>query len=179
MKRVPARMPSRTGDRRRLREGALAALVPVAACSLALAGLTAWTGTGKAGAPARVHVTDGRVLLPSAGVAETAAFFRIANEGGSVDRLIGVTTPDAPDGVTLAQHRMKEGNAAYRATIDSVAIPAGGSLAMSPSGVDLTVSVPSGKWSSGDLVPFVLEFRHTGRVKVLAVVKRPGTVSFR
>ncbi|MDX3746454.1 copper chaperone PCu(A)C [Streptomyces sp. AK08-02] len=178
MRRTLARISSRFGDRRRLRDTALAALAPVAACSVALAGLTAWTGTGKAGTPARVRVTDGRVLLPSAGVPETAAFFRIANEGGSADQLIRVTSPDAPGGVTLSRHRMNEGNGAYGTTVDSVTIPAGGSLAMSPTGVDLTVSTGSGKWSSGDLVSFTLEFRRSGRVKVLAVVARPGTVSF-
>ncbi|MER7181556.1 hypothetical protein ABT404_19085 [Streptomyces hyaluromycini] len=44
------------GDRRRLKDGALAALVPAAACSVALADLTAWTGTGRAGSPARMSV---------------------------------------------------------------------------------------------------------------------------
>lgn len=44
---------------------------------------------------------------------------------------------------------------------------------MSPTGVDLTVSAPSGQWRPGDLVSFTLEFRRSGRVKVLAVVVRP------
>ncbi|MEU0029706.1 copper chaperone PCu(A)C [Streptomyces sp. NPDC006335] len=178
MRKTLARISARFGDRRRWRDGALAALVPVAACSVALAGLTAWTGTGRAGSPARVSVTHGRVLLPSAGVPETAAFFRIANQGGADDSLLRVTSPDASGGITLAQHRMNEGNGAYRTAIDSVAIPAGGSLAMSPHGVDLTVPVTAGKWSSGDLVPFTLEFRRSGRVEVLAVVAPPGRVSF-
>ncbi|MEV6029260.1 copper chaperone PCu(A)C [Streptomyces sp. NPDC052036] len=177
MRKTLARITARFSERR-LKDGAVAALVPVAACSVALAGLTAWTGTGRAGSPARVSVTSGRVLLPSAGVPETAAFFRIANEGGSADRLIRVTSPDAPGGITLAQHRMNEGNGAYRTGIDSVAIPAGDSLGMSPQGVDLTVAVAAGKWSSGDLVPFTLEFRRSGRGKVLAVVVRPGSVQF-
>ncbi|MFB6849658.1 copper chaperone PCu(A)C [Streptomyces sp. NPDC056373] len=178
MRKALERISARIGDRRRLRDTALAALVPVAACSVALAGLTAWTGTGKAGTPARVRVTDGRVLLPSAGVPETAAFFRIANEGGSADQLIRVTSPDVPGGITLARHRMNGGNGAYRSAVGSVAVAAGDSLDMSPTGVDLTVSAGSGKWRSGDLVPFTLEFRRSGRVKVLAVVVRPGTISF-
>jgi copper(I)-binding protein len=163
---------------RRVREAAVAVLVPVAACSVALAGLTAWTGAGRAGSPARVSVTDGRVLLPSAGVPETAAFFRIANRGGSADRLVRVTSPDATGTITLSRHRMQEGNRAYRGGIDTAAIPAGGTLAMAPDGVDLTVPAPAGTWRSGDLVPFTLEFRRSGRVEVLAVVVRPGRVSF-
>lgn len=166
------------GDRRRLRDGAVAAVVPVAACSVALAGLTAWTGTGRAGSPARMNVTEGRVLLPSAAGTETAAFFRLSNVGGSADSLLRVTSRDAPGGITLARHRMSVGNGAYRAVVDSVGIPAGDSLTMSPQGVDLTVTAPAGRWSAGDLVPFTLEFRHSGRVKVLAVVVRPDSVSF-
>ncbi|MFJ6894114.1 copper chaperone PCu(A)C [Streptomyces hokutonensis] len=177
MRRILARMSSRLGDRRKLRDTALAALVPVAACTVALAGLTAWTGAGKAGTPARIRVTGGRLLLPSSGAEETSAFFRVANEGGSADRLIRVTSPRAPGGIALSKHRMTEGNAAYDTAIDSVDIAAGGSLAMSPTGVGLTVSAASGTWRSGDLVPFTFEFRRSGRVTVLAVVVRPGTVS--
>ncbi|WP_406464359.1 copper chaperone PCu(A)C [Streptomyces sp. NBC_01622] len=177
MRRILDRVSSRLGDRRKLRDTALAALVPAAACSVALAGLTAWTSTGRAGTPARIRVIDGRLLLPSAGAEQTAAFFRIANEGGSADRLIRVTSPRATGGIALSKHRMTEGNAAYDTAIDSVDIAAGDSLAMSPTGVDLTVSAASGKWRSGDLVPFTFEFRRSGRVTVLAVVVRPGSVS--
>lgn len=165
----------RSLDRRRVRDGALAALVPVAACSVALAGLTTWAGTGRAGSPARISVVAGKVLLPSAGVPETAAFFLISNDGGSADTLVRVTARTVPGEVTLAQHRMRQGNAAYRAEIDSVQVPAGQRLAMSPKGVDLTVPVPSDGWRSGDLVSFTLEFRRGGPVKALAVVVPPAS----
>lgn len=164
-------------DRRRLRDGALAALVPLAACSVALAGLTTWVGAGRAGSPARISVAGGRILLPSAGVPETAAFFDIANGGGSADTLVRVTARGVSGEVTLSQHRMQQGNAAYRSEIDSVSVAAGGSLAMSPSGIDLTVPVPSAGWRSGDLVSFTLEFRRSGPVKALAVVVQPGSVT--
>ncbi|MEU3278890.1 copper chaperone PCu(A)C [Streptomyces antibioticus] len=165
-------------DRARLRDGALAALVPLAACSVALAGLTTWVGTGRAGSPARIQVTEGKVLLPSAGVPETAAFFHIANTGGASDTLVGVTARGVSGEVTLSRHRMRQGTAAYRSRIDSVSVAAGDTLAMSPSGVDLTVPVPSAGWRSGDLVSFTLEFRRAGPVQSLAVVVRPGSVSF-
>ncbi|MEU3410693.1 copper chaperone PCu(A)C [Streptomyces sp. NPDC006658] len=176
MRRVTYRMSSLGGLGRRLRDGTLAVLVPVAACGVALAGLTTWVGTGSAGSPARIRVTQGRVLLPSAGIPETAAFFRIANEGGSADTLVRITARDVPGEVTLSRHRMRQGNAAYRSRTGSVSVAAGDSLAMSPSGIDLTVPVPADPWRSGDLVPFTLEFRRSGPVRVLAVVVRPGTV---
>ncbi|MBV9023953.1 MAG: copper chaperone PCu(A)C [Streptomycetaceae bacterium] len=164
-------------DRRRLADSLLAVLAPVVACSVALVGLTIWVGVGNAGSPARIHVTDGRVLLPVGGSQETAAFFRISNEGGAADRLVGVTSPDAPGGVTLARHRMTGGGAAYRALIESVGIPAQDTLTMSSYGVDLTVTSPAGEWRAGDLVPFTLEFRRSGRIKVLAVVVTVGTAA--
>ena len=51
----------------------LAALAPVAACGLALGGLSTWAAYGNAGSPARIAVTDGRVFLPSGDTRETAA----------------------------------------------------------------------------------------------------------
>ncbi|MGW3204278.1 copper chaperone PCu(A)C [Streptomyces sp. NPDC001135] len=178
MNGVLTRLPDRLTDRRRLAGTLLAALVPVAASSLALAGLTTWVGTGNAGSPARIRVTEGRVLLPATGSSETAAFFRIINEGGSADRLVGVTSPDAPGGVGLARHHMGSGATAYRAAIESVGIQAGKSVAMSPYGVDLTVTAPAGTWRPGDLVSFTLTFSRSGQVKLPAVVVRPGTVAF-
>ncbi|MFG3215254.1 copper chaperone PCu(A)C [Streptomyces tendae] len=168
----------RRPGRRRLRDGALATLVPVAACSVTLAGLTTWVGTGRAGSPALIDVTHGRVLVPSAGVPETAAFFDVANEGGSADTLVRVTARGVSGEVSLSRHRMGQGNSAYRSEIDSVSVAAGADLDMSPHGVDLTVPVPSASWQAGDLVTFTLEFRRSGTVEVPAVVVRPGAVSF-
>lgn len=169
---------ARLTDRRRLTDALLATLVPVAAAGLALAGLTTWVGAGHAGSPARIRITVGRVLLPTGGSPETAAFFRITNEGGSTDRLLGVTSPGVPGGVTLARHRMGGGATAYRASIASVEIPAGRTVAMSPHGMDLTVPVPAGVWRAGDRVSFTLTFRRGGRVRTSAVVVRAGTAAF-
>ncbi|MFJ5177606.1 copper chaperone PCu(A)C [Streptomyces griseoviridis] len=165
-------------DRRRLRDGALAALVPVAACGVALAGLTTWVGTGRAGGPAHIEVAGGRVLLPSAGVPETAAFFDITNDGGSPDTLVRVTARGVSGEVTLSRHRMRQQNTAYRSEIGSVPVAAGARLAMAPSGIDLTVPTPSRGWRPGELVSFTMEFRRGGPVKAVAVVVRPGALSF-
>ncbi|MGQ4409904.1 copper chaperone PCu(A)C [[Kitasatospora] papulosa] len=152
--------------------------MPVAACSVVLGGLTTWVGAGRAGSPAEVSVEPGSVLLPFAGVPETAAFFRITNSGGSADTLVRVSVSGAAGESTLAQHRMTRENAAYRSRIDSVSVAAGDSLAMSPSGVGLTVPVRHVEaWRAGDQVPFTLEFRHSGLVKATAVVVRPGSAS--
>ncbi|MET7908353.1 copper chaperone PCu(A)C [Streptomyces avermitilis] len=160
--------------RRRLTDTLLAALAPVAVCGLALGGLSTWTAYGNAGSPARIKVTDGKVLLPFGDTPDTAAFFRITNCGGAADRLLKVTSAEAGAGTpTLSRHVMTSGNSASDRTVASVAVPAGDSLAMSPDAVD--VIVPAKKdWQSGDLVSFTLHFEHSGAVKTLAVVVRPG-----
>lgn len=84
--------PSWRPGRRRLTDSLLAALAPVAAFSLALAGLTTWVTAGQAGRPARIAVTSGRVLLPYGATTETAAFFTVTNSGGADDRLVRVTS---------------------------------------------------------------------------------------
>ncbi|MEU6589774.1 copper chaperone PCu(A)C [Streptomyces sp. NPDC046881] len=157
---------------RRLADTLLAALAPVAACSLALGGLTTWTGAGKAGSPPRIAVSSGRVLLPYGDSTETAAFFTVSNLGGSDDRLVEVTSTGTRGGTSLSRHRTTGGGAAYKADVDAVTVPAGGELVMSPHGVDVTLR--GAGWRAGDLVTFTLHFEHSAPVRTLAVVTRPG-----
>lgn len=145
--------------RARLRDTFLAALAPVAVCAVALGGLTSWAAAGRAGSPARVAVVSGRVFLPADGGADTSAYFRITNSGGSDDRLLAVTSTAV--------------GAAYRADVDSAVVPAGGELAMSPSGLGVALPARAG-WRAGDLVRFTLRFEHGGPVTSVAVVIRPG-----
>lgn len=81
--------------------------------------------------PARVGVTDARLFLPSRGVPEAAAFFKIVNTGGAQDRPVGVTSSDVTEGISLSSHRMTADGAAYRWPTESLSIPAGGTLDMS------------------------------------------------
>ncbi|MFF1701102.1 copper chaperone PCu(A)C [Streptomyces sp. NPDC058252] len=159
--------------RRRLTDTLLAALVPVAACGLALAGLTAWAGSGNAGSPVRIEVAAGRVFLPYGDTRESAAFFRIVNSGGAEDRLVDITSGSLDGDITLSRHRTTGGGVAYRDPVDSAVVPARVGLTMSPHSLDATVRARAG-WRAGDLVPFTLHFRRSGPVKVLAVVVRPG-----
>ncbi|MGN5379512.1 copper chaperone PCu(A)C [Streptomyces lasalocidi] len=111
--------------RRRLTDTLLAALAPVAACSLALGGLTTWAGAGKAGSPPRITVSNGRVLLPYGDSTDTAALFDIANVGGADDRLVNVTSTATRGRITLSGHRMLGGRAAYKADVTSAERPCG------------------------------------------------------
>lgn len=159
--------------RSRIADGLLAALAPIAACGVALGGLTTWVGSGSAGSPARITVTEGRVFLPYGDVRDTAAFFRITNTGGADDRLLKVTSSAVGDDMSLSRHRMTSGNAASARTVDSARVPAGSALAMSPFGLDVTLRADP-DWQTGTYVPFTLHFESGGRIEVQAVVVRPG-----
>ncbi|GGS61820.1 copper chaperone PCu(A)C [Streptomyces cinerochromogenes] len=159
--------------RRRPADALRAALAPVAAFGLALAGLTLWVTAGQAGSPPRVQVAPGRVLLPYGGTTETAAFFSLLNSGGADDRLVEVTSAATGGEVALSRHRMSGSGAAYRQSVDSVTVPAGGAVLMSPAGVDVTLRAGKG-WKAGDVVPFTLRFEHSGTIRTTAVVIRPA-----
>lgn len=158
--------------RRRLTDTLLAAVAPVAVCSVALTGLTAWVGAGKAGSPARIAVSNSRVYLPYGTNTDTAAFFDISNLGGADDRLVGVTSSATSGEITLSRHRMADGAIAYKTDVASVVVPAGRELAMSPDGLDVTLRAKAG-WQAGDLLPFTLRFERGGSVQTIAVVVRP------
>ncbi|MFI1648372.1 copper chaperone PCu(A)C [Streptomyces avidinii] len=158
---------------RRVREGVRAAAVPVVACAVALAGLTIWTSSGAAGSPPQIAAGNGRVFLPYGDSRDTAAFFDITNIGGAEDRLTGVTSPDVEKAL-LSRHRSSGAGADTMEMTGSVRISAGGTLAMSPFDVSVMARTRTG-WEAGDVVPFVLHFRHSAPVKVFAVVVRPGS----
>lgn len=100
--------------RRRFTDILLAALAPVAACSVALGGLTTWVGAGNAGTPARIDVDPGRVYLPDGDSRYTAAFFVIANSGNAEDRLTAVTSSAVLGEITVPRHSSIGSGAACR-----------------------------------------------------------------
>ncbi|BBJ45766.1 membrane protein [Streptomyces antimycoticus] len=165
--------PSWTPTRRRLTDSLRAAAAPFCACVLALGGLATWTASGNAGRPPRIGVTDAQLFLPAPGVPRTAVFFRVTNTGGMQDRLVEVTSSAVAEGISLSRHRMTGRGAASRQLADSLPVPAGGTLDMSPFTSDVTVPAAA-RWRAGDLVPFTLRFEHGGRVETNAVVVRPG-----
>ncbi|WP_055627213.1 copper chaperone PCu(A)C [Streptomyces hirsutus] len=159
---------------RRLTDTLVAALAPVTACAVALGGLTVWVGTGQAGTPAHVDVTEGRVFLPYGDTRDTAAFFDLTNSGDADDRLVEVTSAATDGDISLSRHRAVGDGAAAKETVESATVPADGELAMSPHGVDVTLRAGE-RWQVGDRVPFTLHFEHTGPVEAVAVVVRPAS----
>ncbi|MEU8827856.1 copper chaperone PCu(A)C [Streptomyces sp. NPDC048636] len=151
-----------------------AALAPVIACALTLAGLAAWTASGAAGSPADVEVTRARVLLPSNPEA-TAAFFDLRNAGGGEDELLRVTTPLA-DRAMLSRRIVRRGAGSMR-MVPSARVPARGTLRMSAGTLDVMLQPAPRRLRTGDRVPFVLHLRESGPIQVTAVTIRPGTAA--
>lgn len=173
--------PDRTATGRslspeRVREGLLAALAPATACVLALGGLTTWTVSGAAGSPPRIAISDSRVFLPYGDNTDTAAFFSITNSGDSGDQLTAVTSPAVAKAM-LSRHVSTGKGADSMRMSGSVEVSAGGTLVMSPSSLDVMVQQKAGhrRWKEGDVIPFVLHFRHSGAVHTVAAVVRPGS----
>ncbi|MFF5497482.1 copper chaperone PCu(A)C [Streptomyces aquilus] len=162
--------------RRRLADALNSALAPVAACSLALGGLTTWVTAGRAGNPSRITVSPGRVLLPYGDTTRTAAFFAITNTGDADDRLLRVTSAETGGHLELSRHVRTGKAAASRETVSSVAIPARSALSMSPREPAVTLR-PRAGWREGELIAFTLHFEHSGAVRTLALVVRPGSRS--
>ncbi|MFE9726810.1 copper chaperone PCu(A)C [Streptomyces sp. NPDC005794] len=164
----------RRPDLRRIREALGTGAVAAVASVVAVSGLAAWAAAGFAGSPARVEVQESRVLLPVIPGRPTNAYFRLVNTGGAPDRLRSVSSPSVVSGIELTTHRMNAASGAYRERTETVSVPAYGEADMSPSGA--AVTLPAGKtWRPGDRITFVLDFEHTGRVTVRAVV-RPVTL---
>ncbi|MFJ3123047.1 copper chaperone PCu(A)C [Streptomyces sp. NPDC086993] len=157
----------------RLRTSFTAVGVPVLACGIALAGLGAWTASGRAGSPPHVAVTKAYVYQSFGSTPETAAFFTLTNDGGSADRLVHIASTDTVAPSRLSEHHMTSSGGAYRQPVDSVTVPAKDGLTMTPHGTDVTVR-PKGTWRPGEEVSFTLRFARGKPLKIRAVVVRPG-----
>ncbi|KUL33615.1 hypothetical protein ADL22_32650 [Streptomyces sp. NRRL F-4489] len=155
----------------RSRSRLVAVAVPVLTCLVTLGTLTAWSTTGNAGTPARLTAAEGRVLIP-AGNDATAAFFTIRNTGTADDVLTAVTGP--PGHRTMLSRDISIGrNARSMSMVRGATIPAGGSLAMAPTTLDIMVSPPP-RLVPGDRLTFTLHFRDSPPLTVRARAVRPG-----
>ncbi|MGW2262102.1 copper chaperone PCu(A)C [Streptomyces sp. NPDC001780] len=164
-----------TPTRRRLRESALAAVAPAAACAVALAALTTWTNLGGAGSGPRIGISDARVFQTHGGSQYTSAYFRISNSGDADDELVSVTSPVMAEAMLSRDESNGEGAASMRME-NSATVPGGATLEMSPYGLNVMVKArTTANWRQGDTIPFVLHFRHSGPKDSLAVVVRPSS----
>jgi copper(I)-binding protein len=113
-----------------------------------------------------------RAFTPQAAAAAGAAttFLTIRNLSGTPDELIAVRSP-------LARHAeltARSGPAAPRIAVSGIAIPAHGTLTLTPFGDDVVLQDPA-PFETRQSVPLTLTFRHAGTVTIEAAVTAPGT----
>ena len=176
---APSAAPAQTGPGRNvLRDLTRAALGPVI-CAVVLTGLlSAWVATGGAGTLSRIRLQISLAAIPmraftpraaaSAGAATT--FLTIRNLSGTPDQLIAVRSP-------IARHvvlTVRNGPGAPRVVVSDLAIPAHGTLTLSPFGDDVVLRDPA-PFETSSSVPLILTFRHAGTVTLEATVTAPGT----
>jgi copper(I)-binding protein len=148
-----------------------AGLAPVI-CALVLLGLlTGWVASGGAGTVERVRIkiSSASLAMPVTPGGPAYAYLVVQNLGAA-DMLESASVPGARQ-VRIVQH---DGSAAGPGRIlASLAIPASGSVSLSPMGAD--IELIGAHLIYGQALPLTLTFRHAGRISVEAMVTPPGT----
>jgi len=148
-------------------------------CAVVLTGLlAAWVAAGGAGTLTRVRLQVTAAAVPmraftpeaAASVSTATTFLTISNLTGIPDELVAASSPDAGR-VVLTERR---GPAAPRTVTGALAIPAHGTLTLTPLGDDLVLQHPV-PYETRATVPLTLTFRHAGTVTIDASVTGPGT----
>ncbi len=161
-----------------LRELGRAAFGPMI-CAVVLTGLlSAWVAVGGAGTLSRVRIQVTLAAVPmraftpaaAAKIGPATTFLTIRNLSGRPDELIAVRSPVARQVVLT----VRSGPDAPRVAVGGLAIPAHGTLTLSPFGDDVVLRDPA-PFETAPTVLLTLTFRHAGPVTVEATVTAPGT----
>jgi len=176
---APNAAPAPTGTGRNVaRVLARAAFGPVI-CAVVLTGLlSAWVATGGAGTLSRVKLQVTLAAVPMRAFTPTAAaavgsattFLTIRNLSGTPDELVAVRSPVARQVVLT----VRSGPDAPRVAVGGLAVPADGTLTLSPFGDDVVLQHPA-PFETSLSVPLTLTFRNAGAVTIEATVTAPGT----
>ena len=164
------------GVRGHATELARAAAAPLVCGIVVIVLLAAWVIAGGGGAISRVRVEVTRATVPMTSYTRNGAagknatvYLTIRNLSKTPDVLLSASSTAAA-GVVLTRHATAQPAADTR----GLAVPAGGTLTLSPFGADLVLIRPRSLMSGQDVV-ITLRFRNAGTVTVDAAVTPPGT----
>jgi copper(I)-binding protein len=172
---VPTRADLARNLRRDLARGAIG---PVICAVVLIALLSAWVAAGGAGTLSRVRIQVSLAAVPmraftpqaAAAVGTATTFLTIRNLSDTPDQLISARNPIARR-VVLTTRTGPDGP---RTVVAGLAIPADGTLTLSPFGNDLVLADPA-PFETASTVPLILTFRNAGTVTIEATVTAPGT----
>ncbi len=102
------------------------------------------------------------------------AFLVIRNDGGEMDRLVGLSSEAAGD-VQIHQTREVNGVMTMR-RVDGIDVPPHGEVALKPGGYHIMLMGLKAPLKVGDTLPLTLKFQKAGAVPVTAAVVKPGAV---
>lgn len=124
-------------------------------------------------APPQIAVSDAWARETVQGQAATAAYLIIRNSGGSGDRLISVSSPDAAE-TSLHSSTNEDGVARMRPLNQGLPIPAGGTASLAPGGNHIMLMGPRQALTAGTAIELRLRFEHSGERVVQAQVRDAG-----
>ncbi len=177
---APARETRRPGHGRDwLRELARAAAGPVICAAVLIGLLSAWVVTGGTGniVSQQVQVTQAAVPMrafpaadPESPSGPAGTFLTIWNPGQKADELLSVSSPIAHRIVLVRRSGPEDPGT----VVPELAIPARGTLTLTPFGTDVVLRDPA-RYENDATVQLTLTFRRAGRISVTADVSAPGT----
>ena len=160
-----------------LRELARAGAGPVICAAVLIGLLSAWVVTGGTGniVSQRVQVTQAAVPMRAFTAATdpsgpAGTFLTIWNPGKKADELLSVSSPIAHRIVLVRRSGPEDPGT----VVPELAIPARGTLTLTPFGTDVVLRDPA-RYENDATVRLTLTFRRAGRISVTADVSAPGT----
>ena len=142
--------------------------------SLALAFAVAACGPGSA---STAPVTGGGLAVSGAWVraaqagATSAAYMTLANGQAAHDALVGVSATDVTDDASIHETTSDGSGMTGMQHIDSIEIPAGGTVALEPGGYHVMLMDLKKELKAGDRVTLVLTLDQAGVINVDAEVR--------
>jgi copper(I)-binding protein len=125
-------------------------------------------------APADIKITDAWARGTVAGQSSAAAYLTMTNGGRGDDRLLGVSTPLAKE-ASLHSSSSEGGVMRMRMLPDGIAIPAGATVMLKPSGNHAMLTGLSAPLAKGSSFPLSLRFERSGTREVQVRVLDPTT----
>jgi copper(I)-binding protein len=135
--------------------------------------LAALALAGCDGAKPEIAVSDVWARATVAGMPTAAIYLTITNKGAGDDRLVAVSVPSAVK-ASLHQMNMDGGVMRMRAVDGGIAIPAGQTVALAPSGTHIMVEGLSAPLVAGERIEALLRFERSGEMTVPVSVEAAG-----
>ncbi|HEY3336175.1 MAG TPA: copper chaperone PCu(A)C [Candidatus Limnocylindrales bacterium] len=145
--------------------------------SFVLAVLTAGCGSGgsavaspASGGGAPPTIRDAWVRAAQAG-GTSAAYLSLTNGGAAEEQLVGVRAADLTDTASLHETSSDASGMTGMSPVDSITIPAGGTVALAPGGYHIMLMDLKKELKAGDRVTLALTFKQAGEISISAEVR--------